>query len=381
MPEADSSPHGGWSIGPSIALELDAALSFALHPPAGKGNGSALAALSERIAPDWHRQWKDLFGENRAFTTYLEPAAQLANVLSSADYSAVTLVLRQLSLETALAEMEAMGVPFELTADAGLPPAARLVELAARLQGTLYRQIGFPEAQCRTMAQQRRAEMERTVRILPGGDWHARFWLLMDRFYYEFYRPWRAAHTAEVIALEQKALTVLGSAAATGQPPNLAWLPAQNPILRYPELQAAVQDGRLHVFFWLEPFGMADLFSLWPGRLMVSIAEPGEVYQDFIVFTEDVARRVQALADPTRLLILRLIRHFGMINTELAAYLGMARPTISIHAKILRQAGLIRSTQQGRVVRHEVVPGEVRRLFKDLEELLDLPDEPPATED
>ncbi len=126
---------------------------------------------------------------------------------------------------------------------------------------------------------------------------------------------------------------------------------------------------------------MADLFSLWPGRLVVSIAEPGEVYQDFIVFTEDVARRAQALADPTRLLILRLIRHFGMINTELAAYLGMARPTISIHAKILRQAGLIRSTQQGRVVRHEIVPGEVRRLFKDLEELLDLPDEPSATDD
>jgi len=65
----------------------------------------------------------------------------------------------------------------------------------------------------------------------------------------------------------------------------------------------------------------------------------------------------------------------GMANTEIAEYLGMSRPTVSVHAKILRQAGLIRSRQDGRLVRHEIVPAEVRRLFHDLERFLDLPEE------
>ena len=62
-----------------------------------------------------------------------------------------------------------------------------------------------------------------------------------------------------------------------------------------------------------------------------------------------------------------------MVNTEIADYLGLARPTVSIHAKILREAGLIRSHQDGRLVRHALVPGAVRHLFHDLERFLDLP--------
>lgn len=49
-----------------------------------------------------------------------------------------------------------------------------------------------------------------------------------------------------------------------------------------------------------------------------------------------------------------------------------------MHAKILRQAGLIRSRKEDKAVRHEIVPEEMRRLFKDLERLLDLPEEPDA---
>ena len=88
-----------------------------------------------------------------------------------------------------------------------------------------------------------------------------------------------------------------------------------------------------------------------------------------------MAARAQALADPTRLTILRLIRHFGMVNTEIAQYLGISRPTVSVHARILREAGLIQSEQDGRVVRHKIIPGEIRRLFRDLQHYLDLLDD------
>lgn len=109
--------------------------------------------------------------------------------------------------------------------------------------------------------------------------------------------------------------------------------------------------------------------------LITSFAQPGDVYQKFQDLTADLATRANALGDPTRLIILRLIRHFGMINTEIAEYLQLARPTVSVHAKILREAGLIQSQQDGRQVRHQIIPAEVRRLFKDLERYLDLPPE------
>ena len=121
--------------------------------------------------------------------------------------------------------------------------------------------------------------------------------------------------------------------------------------------------------------GWLNSTALFPGLLIVSFAEPGAIYETFRAHAADVAARAAALADPTRLIILRIIRHYGMINTEIAGYLGISRPTVSIHAKILREAGLIRSTPQGRLVRHELVPAEVRRLFNDLERFLDLPQE------
>jgi DNA-binding transcriptional ArsR family regulator len=64
-----------------------------------------------------------------------------------------------------------------------------------------------------------------------------------------------------------------------------------------------------------------------------------------------------------------------MVNTEIANFLGISRPTVSVHAKILREAGLIQSRQDGRLVRHELVASEVRRLFHDLEDFLDLTEE------
>jgi DNA-binding transcriptional ArsR family regulator len=62
-------------------------------------------------------------------------------------------------------------------------------------------------------------------------------------------------------------------------------------------------------------------------------------------------------------------------NSEIAEYLEISPPLVSVHAKILRQAGLIESNREGREVHHTVVPSELRRLFAELEQFLDLPEE------
>jgi ArsR family transcriptional regulator len=216
--------------------------------------------------------------------------------------------------------------------------------------------------------------MARVTQILRDGAQHTQFWHWLDRFYYEFYRPWREAKAKSMELAEKRAITALGATKGTSVPPDMTWIPEPSPLVRYPDIQAAVQAGRLRVFFWVEPFGQADSWSLYPGWLLLSFAEPKLLYDNFQDFAQDVASRAKALGDPTRLIILRMIRHFGMINTEIADALGLARPTVSVHAKILREAGLIRSKQDGRQVLHEIAPSEVRRLFHDLEEFLDLPD-------
>jgi DNA-binding transcriptional ArsR family regulator len=107
--------------------------------------------------------------------------------------------------------------------------------------------------------------------------------------------------------------------------------------------------------------------------VVVSFAPPGAIYDEFAEYARRLSGGLQALSDPTRLIILRLIRNMGMNNTDMAEYLDLARPTVSIHARILREAGLVHTYADGRAARHEIDTQAIRKLFADLERFLDLP--------
>jgi DNA-binding transcriptional ArsR family regulator len=144
-----------------------------------------------------------------------------------------------------------------------------------------------------------------------------------------------------------------------------------------------MQQKGLHVIFITEPFQLPDFWFILPQGPATSFAEGGDLYRHFFAFMEDLSVRLKALADPTRLAIMRIVRSSPQDNTVIATHLGISRPTVSIHAKQLREAGLIRTFEEGRSVRHEVVYQEIRRLFQDLERFLDLPpeeDDPSSTE-
>jgi DNA-binding transcriptional ArsR family regulator len=315
-----------------------------------------------------------MLGAPRRNIAILEEAAALAGTLAVGDYGEATLAIRELTSEAALDRLAARAAP-GLAPDPALPMPQRLADLAARYKLAAYVGLGFelPAERSQWLV----ADVNRAVRILRDGDLHARFWQWLDRFYYECYRPWRQTRTALVRSLEAHAETALGGRAGRGAPPTTNWLPAQSPILRYPELSRAVAAGQLSVIFLAEPYGIVDLWELRPGQVVVSFARAGESVRDFQDWATSVANRLKALSDPTRLIILRMIRSFSMVNTEIAAYLGLAQPTVSVHAKVLREAGLIRSRQEGRIVRHELVAAEVRHLLADLEAFLDLPEEGP----
>ncbi len=368
-------PVTGWIIGESIPLELDIAIAAVAGVFTEKILPADLAVLLLSVPAEWKNELLDMLGEIKSIPSILETSASLCGVLLDGDYSHATLKMRELTIEAAVEQLSSQAISLGIEVNPSLRPAERLEELNLKIFIQTYQSLGFSLTQANFLVSQRRHDLAFLARILNGGDLHARFWHWMDRLYFELYRSWRQSRSEMIETLIRQASTVLGAREKVGVPPHTSWLPAQNPILRYPELHSAVSEGLVQVYFVAEPYGMTDLWDLLPGLLLCTFAEPGMLFENFRTYAADVATRAQALADPTRLIILRIIRHFSMVNTEIAAYLGLARPTVSIHAKILREAGLIRSYPEGRLVRHEIVPSEVRRLFRDLEEFLDLPPE------
>jgi len=62
----------------------------------------------------------------------------------------------------------------------------------------------------------------------------------------------------------------------------------------------------------------------------------------------DTAGCCRALADETRLAILRLLVGREVCVCELAAPLGISQPLLSHHLKVLREATLVRARREGR---------------------------------
>ena len=82
--------------------------------------------------------------------------------------------------------------------------------------------------------------------------------------------------------------------------------------------------------------------------------------------TEALARRLRAVADPTRLAILDSLRSGPKSVTELAARFSLSQPTVSNHVKLLRDTGIItdvrRGTRRDLMVRPQVLDELVQGL-------------------
>ncbi len=361
----------GWSLVSSIIGELDTVLSFITDTSGVGGSLVDFYPVTKNIPAEWVEELENIFGKQTQVWSILEYAAMITGTLKEADFSKATIPIRELDFESALALQAKRTKDYQIFPDGDLPIIDRITDLGVRLHKKLLSEVGIEPVDEYYI--KIRNEMDRSLLILRGGKYHDRFWHWLDRYYYETYRPWRMTRKPMIDRLEAQALAVLGEADNQSSIPNLDWLPSSNLILRQPRLYQAVAAGKLHVNFWLEPLGLADSVIILPGEVIASFAEPGEIFQNFYSFGSNLANKVQALSDPTRLLILRLIRNFGMNNTDMAEFLHIARPTVSIHVKILREAGLITTKQEGRIMRHEIIPEELHRLLHDLERFLDLP--------
>ncbi|GAA1205652.1 metalloregulator ArsR/SmtB family transcription factor [Rhodoglobus aureus] len=81
---------------------------------------------------------------------------------------------------------------------------------------------------------------------------------------------------------------------------------------------------------------------------------------------ERIAQSMRAIADPTRVQILRLLMDApdgrrGV--TDLAGRLGLTQPTVSHHVRIMANDGILQSSQEGRQVWYSLVPSRLADVF------------------
>ena len=77
-------------------------------------------------------------------------------------------------------------------------------------------------------------------------------------------------------------------------------------------------------------------------------------------FQDADPRVLRALADPTRQRILRVLGGGELAARDVAARFPHARPTISKHLRVLREAGLVRVRAAGRERFYAIEPGPLR---------------------
>jgi DNA-binding transcriptional ArsR family regulator len=363
-----------WDVRQSIVLEMEVIFSMLNDYLPRASLSENLQSLIAAVPGEMEAELRRLLGKGERFYSLLAPAAYAADTLYEVDYARATLPIRQMRLEDLIESTLRMAARdgVALQPDLSLPLVKQFEELHVDLLLQIDALKGINTYTTPPLLRELRADLNLITHFLADGDRHTQFWHWMDRFYYQVYQPWRSSRQALLDSQEKRALLSLG---APGSPLRLDWLPENNPLRLNHNLQNALQKGSLLVTFLVEPFELPDCWWLLPGGIAATFAEWDNLYKHFHIFLDHLTLRLKALADPTRLAIMRTIRRAPTDNTEIAIQLGLSRPTVSIHAKQLREAGLIRTYEDGRSVRHVVVAEEIRQLYHDLERFLDLPDE------
>jgi ArsR family transcriptional regulator len=88
-----------------------------------------------------------------------------------------------------------------------------------------------------------------------------------------------------------------------------------------------------------------------------------------MVFAMSLIQSLKALADEKRLKMLRLLLNSDLCVGALANHLGVSKPAVSQHLRILRQAGLVRGEKRGYWTHYMVDREALTRIAAELNEL------------
>ncbi|MEO8876397.1 MAG: autorepressor SdpR family transcription factor [Polyangiaceae bacterium] len=81
----------------------------------------------------------------------------------------------------------------------------------------------------------------------------------------------------------------------------------------------------------------------------------------------------EALSDPSRRRILKLLRQGSMTAGEIADVFHLSKPTLSHHFRILRTAGLVRTERRGTTIVYTLQANAIEELAAELLDLTVVP--------
>jgi DNA-binding transcriptional ArsR family regulator len=117
-------------------------------------------------------------------------------------------------------------------------------------------------------------------------------------------------------------------------------------------------------------FGRPHLVAVhapgWHPVVQYPVAEPSPSQEPEQVSLETVTLRLEALAHPVRLRLLRTLARGPHTTGELAHAWELSLPEVSRHLAVLRRAGLLTSRRTGRYVRYTLDLPAVTALGTDL---------------
>jgi DNA-binding transcriptional ArsR family regulator len=144
-------------------------------------------------------------------------------------------------------------------------------------------------------------------------------------------------------------------------------IPAGCDILaeRLPGIVSDVESARSELMFAPCLFFGTSMYLEFPGLVIIGT---GVAMSDVSARarTESVARRMKAVADPTRLALLHSLASSPSTIGDLAVLFRLAQPTVSMHVKVLRENGLVRAERQGGRLRLSADATAMESLLADL---------------
>lgn len=138
-------------------------------------------------------------------------------------------------------------------------------------------------------------------------------------------------------------------------------------------VEAAMQQGRVAfvpAYFAGEGRGLLELAD-W--LLVAEGIESGREMERRREKAAEAARRFKALSDPTRLAILTFLMTQATSVSDLAEAFELTQPTVSVHVRVLREAGLLASQKAGNLTLYRATEAHVRAWVDEAVEALVAP--------
>lgn len=138
-------------------------------------------------------------------------------------------------------------------------------------------------------------------------------------------------------------------------------------------IQTSLEKGKLLVVPLFFAAGGGFSFDFADSHYIGYGIQSEHLFAKLLTRVEDVAPKMKALSDPTRLMMLTLIaryENFVLTVGDLATQLGVTQPTASGHLKLLKEAGLVALEKHGNKSFYHVNSEAIQQTIAEISDLV-----------